>query len=202
MYTLIGSPTSRAFRVLWLLEELGLDYDLQKTQPRSETVLAHNPAGKIPVLLEDGEAITDSVAIMQYLADKHGGFTHPPGTLQRARQDAVTQLLCDEFDAPLWCDTRNRFINPEDHRAPAIRDVLLWEFPRAVTGLETRLGDQDYLAGDVPTVADILAVHCLNWAQISKFPVESEALQSYQTRMRARPAYLRVSAMRKQANAG
>ena len=58
MYKVIGFPKTRAFRVLWMLEELGLDYDVDPVKPRSEEAKAYNPSGKVPVLLVDGEAIS------------------------------------------------------------------------------------------------------------------------------------------------
>ncbi|MCB1398536.1 MAG: glutathione S-transferase, partial [Rhodobacteraceae bacterium] len=99
MYTVIGTVQSRALRVLWMLEELGHSYEHVVAAPRSEGVVAFNPAGKVPVLIVDGTPITDSTAIIQYLADRHGALTHPAGTLERARQDSLTQFLLDEFDA-------------------------------------------------------------------------------------------------------
>ncbi|MFN6951161.1 MAG: glutathione S-transferase N-terminal domain-containing protein, partial [Albidovulum sp.] len=92
MYTIIGTVGSRAARVLWMLEELGEPYEHIAAPPRSEGVTAFNPAGKVPVLVEDGTPITDSTAIIQYLADKHGKLTYRAGTLDRARQDSLTQF--------------------------------------------------------------------------------------------------------------
>ena len=92
-YTVLGSSQSRALRVLWMLEELGLSYQHIPAAPQSEGVVAFNPAGKVPVLIDDGTPVTDFTAIIQYLADKHGGLTHPAGTLKRARQDNLTQFL-------------------------------------------------------------------------------------------------------------
>ena len=93
MYTVIGNIGSRTARVLWMLEELGQPYDHIAAAPQSEGVVSVNPAGKVPVLIDDGTPVTDSTAIIQYLADKHGALTHPAGTLDRARQDSLTQLL-------------------------------------------------------------------------------------------------------------
>ena len=106
MYTVIGTAKSRAARVLWMLEELGQPFEHVAAPPRSEGVTAFNPAGKVPVLIDAGTPITDSTAIIQYLADKHGALTHPAGTLERARQDSLTQFLLDEFDANLWMAAR------------------------------------------------------------------------------------------------
>ena len=99
MYTLYGTTRSRAFRVMWTLEELGQPYEMVAAAPRSPEILAVNPSGKVPALDVDGTILTDSVAIMSYLADKHGGLTHPAGTLERAQQDALLHRLNDEFDS-------------------------------------------------------------------------------------------------------
>jgi glutathione S-transferase len=99
--------------------------------PRSDEVTRFNPAGKVPVLIADGVPITDSVAIMTFLGDRHDALTHAPGTLERARQDSLTHAIIDEFDAPLWMAARHSFVLPEDKRMPDIKDSLRWEFERA-----------------------------------------------------------------------
>ena len=84
MYTVIGGVASRTFRVLWMLEELGADYEHRPASPHAEEVTAHSASGKIPVLLDGDAALTDSTAILTYLADKHGALTSPAGSLERA----------------------------------------------------------------------------------------------------------------------
>ena len=86
-YTVIGAARTRTLRVLWTLEELGLAYDHIDAPPRSQAVTDVSPAGKIPVLVADGVALTDSVAIMTYLADRHCALTFAPGTIERARRN-------------------------------------------------------------------------------------------------------------------
>lgn len=73
MYTIVGPVPSRAFRVLWMPEEPGLDFDRVKAVPHGAEAHKFNPAGKVPVLA-DGVALTDSVAIMRFPADRHGAF--------------------------------------------------------------------------------------------------------------------------------
>ena len=63
MYTLIGTPAARPFRVLWALEELAQAYDIVPAKPQSKEALEYNPAGKVPILLDGSEPIIDSVAI-------------------------------------------------------------------------------------------------------------------------------------------
>ena len=192
MYTVIGTVKSRAARVLWMLEELGVAYEHVAAPPRSEGVTAFNPAGKVPVLIEDGTPITDSTAIIQYLADKHGQLTHPAGTLDRARQDSLTQFLLDEFDANLWMAARHSFVLPEELRHAAVKNTLRWEFERSQKTLMHRMGDGPYLMGDVMTVPDIILTHCGNWALGAKFPIVEHRLTEYLDRMRNRPAYRRA----------
>ena len=64
MYTVIGGVASRTFRVLWMLEELGADYEHRPASPHAEEVTAHSASGKIPVLLDGDAALTDSTAIL------------------------------------------------------------------------------------------------------------------------------------------
>jgi len=72
-----------------------------------------------------------------------------------------------------------------------VKSVLKWEFERSLKRLEERLQDE-FLMGDTFTIADILAVHCLNWAFIAKFPDAGEVLKSYAKRCRERDAYKRA----------
>ncbi|MCE5973251.1 glutathione S-transferase family protein [Sinirhodobacter sp. WL0062] len=194
MYTVIGPVASRALRVLWMLEELGQSYEHIKAAPRSEGVVAFNPAGKVPVLIVDGTPVTDSTAIIQFLADRHGAMTHPAGTLARARQDSLTQFLLDEFDAALWMAARHSFILPEELRLSGIKNTLRWEFERSQHVLVQRMGEGDFVMGDEMTVPDIILSHCLSWALAAKFPIVEHRLTDYLDRMRARPAYKRALA--------
>jgi glutathione S-transferase len=194
MYTVIGTVKSRAARVIWLLEELGVAFEHIAAPPRSEGVVSVNPAGKVPVLIEDGVPITDSTAIVQYLADKHGQFTYPAGTLDRARQDSLTQFLLDEFDAALWMAARHSFVLPEELRQSGIKDSLKWEFERSQKTLVARMGKGPFLMGAQMTVPDIILTHCLSWAMTAQFPLMQERLNSYANAMRARPAFQRAMA--------
>lgn len=161
MYKVIGGMRSRAFRVLWMLEELGAAYEHAPEPPRSDAVRAVNPSGKIPVLLDGAEALTDSVAIMTYLGDKHGAVTHPPGTIARARQDALSFRILEELDATLWMAARHSFLLPEEMRCPEVKAPLKAEYAASLERLAAER-DGPYLAGDMLTIPDILLTHCCN----------------------------------------
>jgi glutathione S-transferase len=84
---------SRSQRILWLLEELGVPYDIKRYQRDPKTMLAPaelravHPLGKSPVITDDGQTIAESGAIIEYLIDRygHGRFAPAPGTPERLR---------------------------------------------------------------------------------------------------------------------
>ncbi|MEL7013111.1 MAG: glutathione S-transferase family protein, partial [Pseudomonadota bacterium] len=174
------------------LEELGIDYEHDPTMPRSAGALAANPSGKIPTLLIDGEAIADSTAILTYLADSHGQFTHPAGSLDRARQDAWTGKILDEVDGALWLGAKHSFVLPEDKRVPEVKLTAKWEFAAAQARFAEAL-QGPFLMGDMMTVPDFLLVHCLGWAKVAGFPPADERLSSYLSGVTERPAYQRAA---------
>jgi glutathione S-transferase len=193
-YKVIGAIKSRTLRVLWMLEEIGAPYEHVAAAPRSEEVTRFNPAGKVPVLVADGVPISDSVAIMTFLADRHGQFTHTPGTIERARQDSLTNAILDEFDAVLWTAARHSFVLPEERRVPEVKESLKWEFERSQEQFVPRMAeDGPFLMGDEMTIPDILLAHCMGWAVNAKFPV-TEPFREHARRMRDRPAFARASA--------
>lgn len=195
MYQVIGGVRSRAMRVLWMLEELGVPFEHIQASPGSAEVKAVNPTGKVPVLVVDGTAITDSSAILTYLADKHGALTFPPGTLERARQDGLMHKVLDELDAVLWTAARHSFVLPEDQRMPEIKGPLKWEFVRSCDSLAEAMGEGPYLMGETFTIADIVCAHCLSWAINAKFAFENEALRQYLDRCWDRDAFKRAAAL-------
>lgn len=197
MYKLIGSPKTRAFRVLWMLEELGVDYEVEPANPHSEAVLTANPSGKVPALLADGEVIIDSTAICQFLADRHGNFTFPAGSIERAQQDSFTHFALDDVDSVLWFNAKNTFILPEEFRSETAQKACRYEFDNAMKVLETRLGDKTYVMGDDFTLPDLLLGHCAGWAiNGAGWTIESEPVAAYFERVRSRPACIKALELR------
>lgn len=196
MYKVLGMAATRTLRVLWMMEELGLNYEHLPYPPRSKEMLDINPSGKVPALIVDGQVIIDSVAIMQFLADKHKKLTFAAGTVERAQQDSFTQFINDEIDAIIWCAARNTFVLPKDKRVPQIKDTLKWEFTQSIKLLEKRIGDNEFIMGSKMTLPDILLTHCGGWAKLAGFEIPDGPLRAYFKRMIARPAYLRAYALR------
>ncbi len=194
MYQVIGTPRSRSMRVFWMLEELGEEYEILAGGPHSKEIKAVNPSGKVPALIVDGTAILDSVAIMQFLADRHGKLTHKAGTVERGIQDSFTHFALDEIDGPLWTAGKHSFVLPEKLRVPAVKETAKAEFKRAMQILETRLGDNEFVMGDMFTVPDLLIGHCAGWAKGIKYDMPDGKLGDYFKRIRSRSAFKRALA--------
>ena len=187
-YKVIGHPRSRTIRVLWALEELGLDWEIDPDTPQGETVRALGLGGKIPALEVDGTTISDSVAILTYLADANGGLTYPPGTIERARQDSLMQFAVEEIDGPLWLAAKHKFALPEDLRREGVRETAEFEWQRGCKTLARRFGDGPFVMGEKMTIPDIVIGHCAGWAERSGFAMPEGPVADYFAAMQARPA--------------
>ncbi len=190
MLKVIGHPFTRAGRLLWTLEELGLEYEMAPVKPHTPEVNAVNPFGKVPNLVTDDGVITDSVAAMSYLADREGKLTHKAGTFARAQQDSVTLFALDQIEAPLWMAAKHAFVFPEAMRVAEVKEPCRAEASRGFEAFAKLLADREYAAGDMFTIADILIGHCSNWARSSKVPLPTEGpVADYLGRILSRPAF-------------
>ena len=194
-YVLVGSPRVRPFRVLWMLEELGLDYELRPYLPRTDEVRALSAPGKVPLLLVGDEVITDSAAILNYLADKHGKFTHPAGSLERGRQDGWVFRILDELEAPLWSMVKHSFGLPEEIRSDVALEAARAEFNLAVQNF-WKIASGPFLMGDKMTVPDFLLVQIGDWAERMEVDPLPVPYQGYMKRIKARPGFQRANKLR------
>lgn len=199
MYKVIGSPKTRALRVIWMLNELGEPYEVDPLPPRDPKLASLNPSLKVPVLKDGDDYVIDSVAICQYLADKHGKMTYPAGTIRRAHQDSFTQFCVDEVEGPAWIATKHNFALPEEYRVADVKRACAFDFGRAMASLSERLGSKTFVMGDTFTVPDLLLGHTIGWAMSMKWPVEQKNVADYVARVRSRPAFLAAMKARESA---
>ncbi|MDD7909499.1 glutathione S-transferase family protein [Pseudovibrio exalbescens] len=190
MYRVIGAPFTRTFRVMWVLEEIAAPYEIEPEKPRSDLVRSLNPTGKVPVLVDDGQVITDSTAICQYLCDKHEALTFPVATLERAKLDAALAFANTEMDGILWAAAKHSFALPKELRVPAAKKTCLMEWEtQTLPWLKSLLADNTWICGDQFSLADVFIGHCLDWAMKFKFPAPLGSAKAYVDRLHARPAY-------------
>lgn len=207
MYRVIGHPATRAFRVIWALEEIGAAYSIEPVRPHQSAITSVNPGGRVPALevinhhqVDTAPAvIIDSTAIVQYLADSHQLLTYAAGSFERAVQDSFTHLALDEFDSVCWVLARHDFVMPESLRQKeAVLPGVQWDIDRAQTNLAARLGDNAYVMGDTFTVPDIVLGHCLGWAQRSNLSITSKPVLQYFDRLKSRDAFKRAWSIREE----
>jgi glutathione S-transferase len=187
-----GSPRSRTMRVLWTLAELSLDYDHIPTafdDPvlKSPAFLALNPAGAVPVLVDDGFALSESLAINLYLASKYGrGGAEPlhPRTLE-GEADAWRWTLWAQGQLEPWVQKDALLADLRAAAGPHAGAMIA----RSLQTLERRLTQTRWLGGAHFNVADLNvgAVLSPSRAQdldLARYP----AVVAWLTRCYARPA--------------
>ena len=170
-----------------MLEEIEIKYENIQLKPGSREIKKINKSGKVPVLLDGEEILTDSSAIISYLGDKHKKLCFPRGSIDRARQDAMVFRIIDEVDMMLWGAARHSFILPEDMRVNAIKPSLKWEFQKNIDRIMDEK-DGKFLMGDKFMLPDIILAHCGRWARSAKFPLENENFNRYLKLCFDRPA--------------
>ena len=195
MLQVFGRVKSRAFRVVWLLEELQIPYVLNEVAPQSEDARKVYKNGKIPFVLDDENIISDSVAILTYLSDKYKAITEPPGTINRAKQDAMTFRILDEFDSILWVAAKHTYVFPTEKKISEILDTLKWEFARNQEKIVSEFQIEKFICGEKFLVPDILLTHCILWAESMNFSICNE-LSNYAEKLKERVAYKKVIALR------
>ena len=186
-------PT-RSIRVRWMLQELGIDFesvpvDLPGGEHRSAQFRALNPAGKIPVLVDEDWVLTESVAIVLYLAEKYPERGLLPADL-RERADAYRWMLfaVTELEQPLWRIARHTNRYPPEQRLPADLTLAQREFRAMAAVLERHMGGREFVAGSAMSAADIIVAYTLDWAQNYALLEDCPELRAYLERMYARPA--------------
>jgi len=194
MLSLYGFVGSRAVRVAWALEEVGVQWSFVGTHPHAPEYLAINPFGKVPALVDGDLVLTESAACCLYVADRRpeAGLAPPPATAARAQHDRWCIFAMCELEQPPWMLEKHTSLFPSELRAPeAVLPGLRYDFGRAVGALEAELGDRHHLVGDRFTVADLLASTVIRWARLS-FDVP-DVVSAYAERHLARPALARAT---------
>ena len=185
-------PT-RSLRVRWTLQELGVDYEsipvnLVAGEHRRPEYLKINPAGRVPVLVDGDLVLTESVAIVLYLADKYFNKGLIPADLkERAQVNRWLLFAATELEQPLWRISRHTMLYPEDQRLPG--DVILAsrDFKEMAAVLEKHMQGRQFVVGDKVTVADFVLAYTLDWANEDHLMDGFPQLLAYMKRMYARP---------------
>lgn len=192
---LYHNPQSRAAMIHWLLEELGIDYELKRVEyedgsMRTPEFLAINPMGKIPAIVDGSTIVTETTAIAIYLCDAYKTPNDLAPGIGDPRRGEYLRWVCFQAGAidPAMMQANTKV--SIDRRTAGWGDVDL-----VVDVLEQRLTKANpYLFGDWFTAADLLVGGSLGWAtQFGLFPAKP-AIKAYVERVQSRPAFQKVFA--------
>jgi glutathione S-transferase len=193
-------PKTRASRPRWVLEELGVPYDLVRLDParaetRSDEHLQRHPLGHVPVMEDRGQAIFESGAICLHLADlfPEKRLLPPPGSVERGLAYQWVLFSMTEMEPPL-IDLSAEARKPEGERDTAAAAQARDRFRKAADVLEVALRNRQFLLGDGFGVADVMVGGTLAWARGFKLLDGLPNLEAYLARLRERPAWQRAMA--------
>lgn len=200
---LYGMQQSRSFRCLWALEESGLQYEYIPVKLRTEesdpdsaqhpNYLAINVQGKVPTLKDGDMTLTESVAILQYIARKapDSGLLPSGDDQLLAKHDELVSFVLAELEQPLWSKGKHVFALPEEQRIPAMLETAKFEFAKAVNTLDHLLDDNEFAIANKFSMVDILLAHTFNWAIRFEFDVPQKYVD-LRNRHYERPAAMRA----------
>ena len=202
---------SRSQRVLWLLEELALPYEIRHYERDAnglapKSLEAVHPLGKSPVITDDGLTIAESGAILEYLVERHGGgrMAPRPGTPERLRYtywmhyaegSAMPPLLMKLVFDRVGNGPMPFFVKPiaKGIAAKVNRVFLGPQIRRHLDFMESSLKESPWFAGETFSAADIQMSFPVEAAQArAGLDARRPRLMDWLTRIRARPAYRRA----------
>ena len=191
-------PYTRASRPRWMLEELGLPYELVRLDPKKgdnkgPDYLRVHPLGKVPALVDGEVTLFESAAIVLYLADKAGRLAPQAGSTLRAEYYQWILFGVTTLEPPLASvDAHTRSL-PEEKRVARVAEEGRVTFAEAARAVEKRLEGRDWLLGEF-SGADVLVGSVLWWARATKLLGGHPILEAYVDRIKARPAWQRSRA--------
>jgi len=190
---LYGFGPTRSLRALWGLKELDADFEfvpvnLRAGEHRHPDFLRLNPAGKVPVLVDGDIVLTESTAIVMYLADKYRDKGLLPANLKdRAEAYRWIMFAVTELEQPLWRIARHTFLYPEARRLPDDIVLAREEFVTMAAILDRHMEGREFIVGGRLTIADCVTAYVVDWANEVHLIDDCPQLRAYLARMYARP---------------
>ena len=178
MITLYGAPASRAHRVMWMLKELEINFDHVPTDflrggTREEKFLQINPNGRVPVLVDNGRAIFESMAINLYLARKAASSLAPADLWEEGQATQWSFWAVTEVEKPLLLAACNRMLFAEHERSSLELDQMLTRLHRPFAVLDAHLSKYPYVLGGRFTVADLNIAAMMSLVQLADIALGS-----------------------------
>jgi glutathione S-transferase len=195
--TLYFAPGTRATRIAFLLDELGVPWqkvtlDLAQREHKTTEYLALNPNGVVPTLKDGDTVLFESVAIALYLADRYTdmGLAPPPDSPLRGRYLSWMVWSMTTLEPPIG-EVYVERLKPAEQQSAAAMAATLERFRAVAQVLEGELVGP-YLFGDRFSAADVMVGCVLAFAGMLGMLDGHERLRDYVARVTARPAYGRA----------
>lgn len=192
---LFWAPQTRSARALWMLEEAGVDYDLELVDIRaadrsdSDDFLDASPMGKVPALVDGEVRMSESAAICLYVADRYCQGTLAPAIDDPRRGKFLYWLMYTPAVIEPAMSERFNEIEPAPERSG-------WgSFDLMIRTLEDGIRDKEWILGEQFSAADVMLGSSAVFLRAFNMLPESELLSDYADRCLARPAYQKVMAM-------
>lgn len=195
MTTLYWAPRTRSLRAAWMLEELGIDYDIHRidlNEPQSRKdpgFMAASPLGKVPAVADDRSAVADSTALCLYLADRHSEAGLAPAVDAPERGPYLFWIgYAGSVLEPVVAESLAG-IEPQQYRNG-------WgNMERALGAMTDHLKDRDWVLGDRFSAADVMLGSTVVFFRMFGVMPVTPVLEAYGDRCRKRPAYARAEAL-------
>lgn len=189
---------SRSTRVLWLLEELGLPYELVSYQRDANfrapaSLKSVQPLGKAPVIEDGGLVLAESAVILAHINDRHGAgrLAPPAGSDTRAIHDEWLHYAESTAGFSLMMTVIGAMAGG---LSDALQGFIAPELRKTLDYWSQGIGDGPWLMGDAFTIADIQTGYLIASAEHAGLLSEHPALIAYLDRLKARPALVRAIA--------
>ncbi|MBI3783230.1 MAG: glutathione S-transferase family protein [Deltaproteobacteria bacterium] len=196
---LYHSAQSRSVRPRWLLEELGVPYELVRLnfgnqEHKAPEYMKIHPHGAVPALVDGDIKMFESAAICLYLADKYAdkGLAPKIGTPARAAYYQWMVYSMATLEPPIIQIFMNTVMLPEEQRSAKAVEEAKKSFTTIAAVLEQALAGRSFLLGDQFSAADVMVGSTLGWAQFMGVLEGHPTLQAYVARLSERPAFQRA----------
>lgn len=163
MLKIYGAAHSRAFRVIWLANEIGVPYEhipltygVDNAQCKEPWYLELNPNGRLPTIDDDGFVLWESAAINLYLAEKYRSPLFPSTPQGRGTVLQWTFFIANDVEPPVISLLRNRIIFPPEQRNAAVADEAEKMLSAKLAILEGQLQRTPYFGGGTWNLADFM----------------------------------------------
>lgn len=205
MIKIYHAPHSPSLRVIWLMEKLGEDYEVEQiTLPLDETSRTLSPTASVPAIVDGDIVMGESIAILQYLTGRRlqqslelritvGPNPDPAAYAEHLQFPHMGE---SSLMAPISYLAVTRMKAPEDRKSNFTTDLIEQRLTGRMSALEAGLADgRNWITGEAFTIADISVGYALGFARWRELDyLMGPVAISYLDRIQARPAYQRAAA--------